>query len=360
MFILFLQNQITEILKGGTPVNFAFQMAEQGMIPDFIESYGIKKLLETRLLEIEQEGGAEADKVIVPKLLQSPIAISTEKANQQHYEVPAPFYEMVLGKNLKYSCGYWERGATNLDESEDHMLQLTCERAEIKDGMEILDLGCGWGSLTLWIARQYPNCKIHSVSNSAGQKAFIDKRCQELGLNNVTVLTADMNEYSAAQAYDRILSIEMFEHMRNYQKLLSKISTWLKEDGKLFVHIFCHKKASYFFETEGKNNWMARNFFTGGIMPSKDLLFNFQDDLKIETSWVIDGQNYEKTCRAWIDKLYRNRKQVEQLFANVYGNDQKKNWFHRWRLFFLACAELFGFDSGKEWYVSHYLFKKSR
>ncbi|MCB0347123.1 MAG: class I SAM-dependent methyltransferase, partial [Bdellovibrionales bacterium] len=155
-----------------------------------------------------------------------------------------------------------------------------------------------------------------------------------------------------------VVSIEMFEHMRNHSELLTRISSWLRPGGKLFVHIFSHKEYSYLFETEGPSNWMGRYFFTGGMMPSKSLLQRTESPLMLEKQWWLSGQNYALTAEAWLEKLYLHRDRVMALFGDVYGEDAKTVWFNRWRIFFLSCAELFGYSRGEEWGVSHYLFVK--
>jgi cyclopropane-fatty-acyl-phospholipid synthase len=282
-------------------------------------------------------------------LRDGPVAPVPEKANEQHYEVPAEFFLGALGRHLKYSSAYWPVGVESLDEAEATMLALTCERADLQDGQEILELGCGWGSLTLWMAEHYPNARITAVSNSASQREFILGRAP----GNVEVITADMNEFDVDRKFDRVVSVEMFEHMRNYDELFRRVARWLKEDGKLFVHVFCHKEHAYPFETEGDDNWMGRYFFTGGQMPSFDLFRSVQDSLALEEAWEVNGTHYGKTSEAWLENLDARRDAVLPVLERTYGRKEAARWFHRWRLFFLACAELFAFRSGKEWVVSH-------
>ena len=280
-----------------------------------------------------------------------------EKANEQHYEVPPAFFENVLGKHLKYSSGYWPDGVNSLDESEESMLELSFERAQLADGDSILELGCGWGSLTCYMASKLPNSKITAVSNSKDQKEHILNRCKNQGLDNIEVITADMNDFETENKYDRVVSIEMFEHMRNYKKLLSKISSWLNDDGKLFIHIFTHQSVVYPFENQGEADWMAREFFSGGMMPSHDLLLHFQDDLIIDDVWSMSGTHYEKTSLAWVNKMDANKDSIMKIFLKTYGDDAKL-WFQRWRIFFMSCEKLFGYNNGSEWGVSHYRFNK--
>jgi cyclopropane-fatty-acyl-phospholipid synthase len=288
------------------------------------------------------------------------IAELPDKANEQHYEVPAAFYHQVLGSHLKYSCGYWPEGVDNLNDAEAAALSLTCNRANLEDGLKILELGCGWGSLTLWMARQYPNSEITAVSNSHSQGQFIRQRAVEAGLDNVEIITADMNDFESDGKFDRVVSIEMFEHMRNWQELCRRISQWLKPDGEFFMHIFVHRNTPYLFEDKEASDWMSRHFFSGGMMPSTDLPLFFQDDLKLEQRWQWDGRHYEKTANAWLKNMDASRKAIWPILEKTYGKDFAKVWWMRWRMFFMACAELFGLNQGQEWFVSHYRFSNRR
>jgi len=334
-------------------MQWALNLAEQGWLPDPLVRLGIRRLLDTRIQEINSDPHSSAD--FAEQMRHGPLAIETDRANEQHYEVPPEFFLTVLGSHLKYSGCYWPAGATSLDEAEAATLEMTCTRAEIEDGMEVLDLGCGWGSLSLWIAQHFPKCRVTSVSNSAPQGEFIRQRARAQGLTNIDVLTADMNDFQAAKTFDRIVSIEMFEHMRNYSLLLERVAGWLEPDGKLFVHIFCHRSRPYLFEDEGPGDWMARHFFTGGLMPSEHLMDEFAGPVRLERRWRVDGTHYEKTALAWLANMDRNKDAIRPLFESVYGSDAER-WFHRWRMFFLACAELFGYDDGEEWFVSHSLW----
>ena len=336
------------------------ELAEKGIIPDYFIRQGIVRNCENRL---NNENVSNTEKVSLKKqswiqqMKDSPIALVPEKANEQHYEVPPAFFENVLGKHLKYSSGYWPDGVNSLDESEESMLELSFERAQLTDGDSILELGCGWGSLTCFMASKLPNSKITAVSNSTDQKEHILNRCKNQGLDNIEVITADMNDFETENDYDRVVSIEMFEHMRNYKKLLSKISSWLNDDGKLFIHIFTHQSVVYPFENQGEADWMAREFFSGGMMPSHDLLLHFQDDLIIDDVWSISGTHYEKTSLAWVNKMDANKDSIMKIFLKTYGDDAKL-WFQRWRIFFMSCEKLFGYNNGSEWGVSHYRFNK--
>ena len=341
---------------------YLIQLAERGKLPDFLIRFGIRQLCKKRL---NHELGNDPEVIEahhqkwVEKLRNSPLALVPEKANQQHYEVPPVFFEKVLGKNLKYSSGYWSDIHTKLDQSEDIMLEMTCARAELKDGQSILELGCGWGSLTLYMAKKYPNSDITAVSNSADQKKKILQRCANEKIGNVSVITADINEFSILRTFDRVISVEMFEHLRNYKVLLQRIHQWLVENGKLFVHIFTHKEWVYPFEDRDSSDWMAREFFSGGIMPSHKLLLHFSEHMKIQTLWKVSGTHYGKTAAAWLHKMDQNKKDILQIFSKTYGCGKEYIWFYRWRIFFMSCEELFSYKKGNEWGVSHYLFRKT-
>ena len=336
----------------------AIDLAERGIVPDWLIRISIRRLLRRRLRE-EHAGDPETQSEQfarrVDELTRSEIAIETDAANEQHYEVPAGFYQRVLGRHLKYSSGLWNGEAGDLDEAESNMLKTTCDRAQLADGQRILELGCGWGSLTLWMAEHYPAGRITAVSNSSSQREFIMGEAARRGLDNVEVLTCDVNRLQVEPGFDRVVSVEMFEHVRNYRRLMGNIASWLKPDGLLFVHIFCHRTLMYPFETQGEDNWMGRHFFTGGLMPAADTLLCFQEDLKLRRRWLVNGRHYGRTSRAWLERLDADREGVKAAIEEGAGGVEVQ--LQRWRMFFMACEELFAFRGGSEWMVGHYLFE---
>jgi len=352
--------------NSSTPL--AMRLVEQDRIPDWLIRRRIRDLLAQRIRE-EDKGDPESQQAhlmqMVRTLRESPIAIHTAEANQQHYEVPTAFYLKVLGTHLKYSSCYYDdfdisKAATNLDAAEARMLALTCDRARLRNGDRILELGCGWGSLSLWMAEKYPDSRITAVSNSRTQKMFIDARAAERGLKNLEIVTCDANklEFGSEIRFDRVVSVEMFEHMRNYETLLGRIAGWMSPGATLFVHIFTHHRFAYTFEVRDDTDWMAKYFFTGGIIPSDDLLHYFQRDLRLADHWQVDGRHYQLTSEAWLQKMDAHRPALMPILAEAYGADQALKWWVYWRIFFMSCAELFGYRSGREWLVSHYLFER--
>ncbi len=330
---------------------------EQGFVPEPVVRLGIRNLIGKRLKEISSDPEFHRNRIL-DKLNETPIAIETQAANKQHYELPADFFFLALGENLKYSCAYYEQDEYTLEQAEVRMLELYCERAQLEDGMDILELGCGWGSMTLFLAKKYPNSTITAISNSNGQREYIESVLLSRGIDNVKIITTDINEFSIDKKFDRIMSIEMFEHVRNYKSLFARVSSWLKDEGKVFIHIFCHREATYFFETEGEDNWMGRYFFTGGVMPGFDLFERVQDSLKLDQKWKVNGKHYQKTSEDWFSNMDARKQSIMEVMSRTYGEKDAHLWFNRWKIFFGSCAELFGYNDGEEWFVGHYLFSK--
>ncbi len=359
--------------------SLAMKLLERDLVPDFLIRRRIRALLGARLEE-EDQRDPELQQLRMREFIRtlgaSPVAIETAAANEQHYEVPTEFYRRVLGKHLKYSSCYFStsgrtsgaddgapsraRAAEYLDAAEARMLALTCERARLADGERVLELGCGWGSLSLWMASHYPNARITAVSNSRTQKEHIDAAASARGLRNLEVVTCDVNVLSFPQGtqFDRVVSVEMFEHMRNYDTLLERVASWMAPTATLFVHLFTHNRFAYPFEVRDETDWMARYFFTGGIMPSDDLLLYFQRSVVLVDHWQVPGWHYQLTSEAWLQNMDRNRDALMPVLARTYGDRQARRWWVYWRVFFMACAELWGYDGGREWLVSHYLFEK--
>ena len=336
-------------------------LLETNLVPYTLIRAGIRRLLASTLRE-KSHPGVEAQRAAllqyVADLKKRGIAEQTQAANEQHYEVPTRFYQLCLGRRLKYSSGLWDDSVTTLDEAEERMLALTCERAGLANGQQILELGCGWGSLSLWMAEHFPGARITAVSNSRTQKQHIDAMAAARGLTNLEIITQDMNVFTIDRQFDRVVSVEMFEHMKNYQLLLRKVAGWLVPGGRLFVHIFTHRELAYHYEDKGPDDWMTRYFFAGGQMPSDDLLLYFQDDLRIENHWCVSGTHYQRTAEAWLENMDANKAEIWPLFEKTYGPDQARKWWVYWRVFYMACAELWGYDKGNQWHVSHYRFQK--
>lgn len=339
-----------------TAMRGAFAAAESGRVPDFAVRAGIRALLRGRLRSLATEPPLDE-----ATLRTGPIAPASREANEQHYEVPPAFFEVVLGPWQKYSCCLWpDKGRDpTLADAELAMLEVTCARAGLADGQDILDLGCGWGALTLFAAERYPGSRIVAVSHSASQRRHIEARARRRGLGNVLVITADVSRlHFSRERFDRVVSVEMFEHMNNYELLVKTITNWMRPRARFFVHVFCHRARAYRFSREGPGDWMAREFFTGGLMPSPTLIPKFRAGLESEYDWFISGTHYARTSEAWLANLDRERAKVVSIFANTRGADTAIRWVQRWRLFFLAVAETFAYRGGREWGVSHHRFRK--
>ena len=338
-----------------TPASLAVIAAERLPLPDSLLRAGIGRMV-GRTDETLARTPAHGDREFARRMSAFPIADHTADANEQHYELPAEFFGLILGPRRKYSSCFYADSAEDLAGAEDGALTLTMAHAALEDGQDVLELGCGWGSLTLRMAETFPASRITAVSNSRGQRTFIESQLRERGLANVTVITADMNTFEPGRTYDRIVSVEMFEHMSNWRALLGRTRTWLRPDGRLFLHVFTHGKASYRFDHDDKDDWIAQHFFTGGIMPSHDLIRQYPDLYVVEADWTWSGDHYRRTADAWLRNFDRNRPAIMALLRRHYGKEAGL-WRRRWRLFFLATAGLFGHRGGAVWGVSHYLLK---
>ena len=338
----------------------AVNWVEQGLVPDRVLRIGIRRLLQARLSELH-DGDAEATAALtqafVDGLGSAALAPLADKANEQHYELPAAFFAGVLGPHRKYSSCYWPDGMQSLQQAEAAALAATCQRAGLADGQRILELGCGWGSLTLWMAQHYPAAQVTALSNSHSQREFIEAQAAQRGLRNLQVLTRDINGFDTEQRFDRVVSVEMFEHLRNWPLAFANVARWLAPQGRFFLHVFAHRGAPYAFVDRDASDWMSRHFFSGGMMPSDDLALLCQDELRLRQRWRWDGRHYQRTAEAWLANMDARRASLMPLLVQTYGSDADL-WWTRWRLFFMSVSELFGFESGQRWWVSHYLFDK--
>ncbi|KAJ1984667.1 hypothetical protein H4R34_000501 [Dimargaris verticillata] len=349
-------------------------LIDRGYMPDFIIRQGIRRLLASRLSELysnDEEANVAYKREFVRNLYSAPIAVDTDKANEQHYELPLEFMELFMAGHVKYSSGYYPNGPTGLDEAEERMLESYCQKAGLTDGQTILDLGCGWGSLVFYLAKKYPSSQITGFSNSASQCNYINRQTKALGLANVSAVTGDITDFDwdKPRRFDRIITIEMIEHMKNYDQLFRKLSNWLNASGLLFVEIICHKSLPYHFDTKDANSWMAQNFFTGGCMPSRDLYFYFQRDLVILDHWYLNGVHFHHTAEDWLRRLTTHRDRAVKVLGRFYcppdvdpdGHEAQiigEKWFSRWRVYLMSCAEMFAFGNYQEWGVAHYLMGK--
>ncbi len=339
----------------------ALDWTEQGRMPDAFIRAGIRRLVRGRLKEIQTnncEAMDTAQRQFIEDMDRAPIAMLPDRVNEQHYEVPAAFFANVLGAHRKYSSCVWPEAVIDLTQAEALALEITCKRAALADGQSVLELGCGWGALSLWMAQHYPTSRITAVSNSQSQGEFVRGQAQQRGLTNIEVITCDMNRFQTEQAFDRVVSVEMFEHMRNWRLLFDRIHDWLVPGGKFFMHIFCHRAAPYLFVDNGPQDWMSRYFFSGGMMPSDDLPLWFQQRLHLAHRWRWDGTHYQKTANAWLANMDKRREKIWPILEATYGRQYAGLWWTRWRMFFMACAELFGYANGQRWWVTHYLFER--
>ena len=336
-------------------ITLATRFIESTPIPDPLIRLGIAALCARTYRKLSFQDAA-ANRIFAESTVALPIAEHADDANAQHYEVPAAFFDLVLGPQRKYSCCLFRTPEDDLATAEEQALAETAVHADLADGQSILELGCGWGSLSLWMARHYPTSQIVAVSNSRSQRAFIEGRARSAGLTNLTVMTADMNSFATDRRFDRIVSVEMFEHLANWRLMLKRVRSWLKDDGRFFMHVFTHSGAPYRFDHNDKTDWIARHFFTGGIMPSRDFIREFADILAVESDWYWRGTHYRDTARLWLKNFDANAHSIRAIMTEVYGKDAVL-WQRRWRLFFLATEGLFGYGGGAIWGVNHYLLK---
>jgi cyclopropane-fatty-acyl-phospholipid synthase len=326
--------------------------AERVPLPDVVIRAAIQQLSSRTATRLAC-GNAESDASFADEMAARTIAEHTDAANAQHYEVPAAFFAQVLGPNRKYSSCFYKEPASTLQEAEEEALRQTVAHADLADGQSILELGCGWRSLSLWMARQFPNSPVVAVSNSRSQRDYIEGEAARRGLRNLRVITADMNGFDPYQKFDRIMSVEMFEHMMNWRALMQRVRSWLAPDGRFFLHIFTHRAGAYLFDRADGEDWIAQHFFTGGVMPSHHLIRQYADLFTVEKEWRWSGTHYQRTALDWLNRFDAHRCEIEDILRPVYGRDTGL-WMRRWRWFFLATAGLFGYADGSEWGVSHY------
>jgi cyclopropane-fatty-acyl-phospholipid synthase len=329
--------------------------AERVPLPDLVIRAAVQRLCSRTATRLAS-GNAESDAFFADEMAARGIAEHTEEANAQHYEVPAAFFAQVLGPNRKYSSCFYKEPKSTLQEAEEEALRQTVDHAELADGQSILELGCGWGSLSLWMARQFPHSQVMAVSNSRTQREYIEHEAAARGLTNLRVVTADMNEFDPQRQFDRIVSVEMFEHIMNWRELLRRVRSWLNPDGRFFMHVFTHRAGAYLFDRTDRDDWIARHFFTGGVMPSHHLIRQYQDLFEVEKEWRWSGTHYQRTALDWLGNFDSRRDEIEAVLRDVYGSDTSL-WIRRWRWFFLATSGLFGHAAGSEWGVSHYRLK---
>jgi len=329
--------------------------AERVPLPDLVIRAAIQRLCSRTATRLAS-GNVDNDASFADEMAARAIAEHPDAANAQHYDVPAEFFARVLGPNRKYSSCFYKEPKSTLQEAEEEALRQTVEHADLVDGQSILELGCGWGSLSLWIARQFPRSGITAVSNSQSQREYIEGEAKARGLKNLRVVTADMNVFDAGRQFDRIVSVEMFEHIMNWRQLMTRVKSWLAPDGRFFLHIFTHRSGAYLFDRADREDWIAQHFFTGGVMPSHHLIRQYADLFEVEKEWRWSGTHYQRTALDWLANFDSGRDEIEGILRGVYGSDTAL-WMRRWRWFFLATAGLFGYADGTEWGVSHFRMK---
>lgn len=333
------------------PIAALLRSIQDAPAPDFVTRPAIAAMVAGARKRLVDEPGLDAR--FAEEMARRAIAEHADAANAQHYELPPEFFQICLGPRLKYSCCLYPSGGETLAQAEEAALAETCAHADLNDGQKILELGCGWGSLSLWMAERYPAAEIVAVSNSSGQRAYIEGQAAHRGLTNLTVITQDMNVFDTDRRFDRIVSVEMFEHMANWRALLTKARSWLTPEGRMFIHVFSHRTTPYRFEVSDTSDFIAQHFFTGGVMPSHNLMRQYADLFVVEQEWRWSGAHYEKTARQWLANMDAEPESVGRIMRDVYGDDAAL-WTRRWRRFYLATAGLFGDSGGREWGVSHY------
>jgi cyclopropane-fatty-acyl-phospholipid synthase len=331
--------------------------AERVPLPDIVIRAAIQRLCSRTATRLAS-GNAESDASFAEEMAARQLAEYTDEAGAQHHEVPQAFFAKVLGPNRKYSSCFYKEPESTLQEAEEESLRQTVEHADLHDGQSILELGCGWGSLSLWMARQFPHAQVIAVSNSNPQRIYIEGEAASRSLKNLRVIAQDINLFDPQQQFDRIVSVEMFEHMMNWRELMMRVQSWLKPDGRFFLHIFTHRTGAYRFDPRDKEDWVAQHLFTGGVMPSHHLIRQYADLFEVEKEWRWSGTHYQRTAQGWLANFDSHRGEIDDILRPVYGRDTSLR-MRRWRWFFLATAGLFGYAGGSEWGVSHYRLRVS-
>jgi cyclopropane-fatty-acyl-phospholipid synthase len=324
--------------------------AERMPLPDLVIRAAVQRLCSRTATRLAL-GDAESDAAFADAMAARSTAEHGEATNTD--QVPTAFFAQVLGPSRKYSSCFYKEPKSTLQEAEEEALRQTAEHAGLADRQSILELGCGWGSLSLWMARRFPKSQVTAVSSSNNQREYIEAEAAARGLTNLRVVTADMNVFEPEREFDRIVSVEMFEHMTNWRPLLTRVKSWLAPGGRFFMHIFTHRAGAYLFDRTDREDWMAQHFFTGEVMPSHHLIRQYADLFEVEKEWRWSGVHYQRTALDWLGNFDAHRNAIEAVLCDVYGQDTTL-WMRRWRRFFLATAGLFGYAGGSEWGVSHY------